>query len=159
MEQNNIALWNNVAATLQQDLPVTAELLSLLETERKALEDRDYAAFEQILNPKKQLLLQLEQHATLRQQLLQQAGLTDEATTLIQAREQAPSVADNWQELAALWRSCQQLNEVNERIAKRTRMVVGQILDAIRGQNDQTRLYTSKGDAQTSAASRSITNA
>lgn len=159
MEQNNTALWNNVEATLQQDLPVTSELLSLLERERKALEDRDYAEFEQIMGPKKQLLLQLEQHATLRQQLLRQAGFTDETTTLIQAREQAPSVADCWQELAALWRNCQQLNEVNERIAKRTRMVVGQILDAIRGQNNQTRLYTSKGDAQTSAASRSITSA
>ncbi len=159
MEQNNIALWNNLETTLQQDLPVTSELLNLLERERKALEDRDYAEFEQILNPKKQLLLQLEQHATLRQQLLQQAGFTDESTTLAQVREQAPNVAKSWQELATLWSSCQQLNEINERIAKRTRMVVGQILDTIRGQNNQTRLYTSKGDAQTSAASRSITSA
>ena len=78
MEQNNSALWSNLAATLQQDLPVTSELLSLLERERKALEQRDYSEFEQILNPKKQLLLQLEQHATLRQQLLHQAGFTDE---------------------------------------------------------------------------------
>jgi flagella synthesis protein FlgN len=159
MEQNNIALWQNLEATLQHDLPVTSELLTLLERERKALENRDYTEFEKILNPKKQLLLQLEQHATLRQQLLQQAGFTDESTTIIELREQAPTVADAWQELATLWRSCQQLNEVNERIAKRTRMVVGQILDTIRGQNNQTRLYTSKGDAQTSASTRSITSA
>lgn len=159
MEQNNSALGSNLAATLQQDLPVTSELLSLLERERKALEQRDYSEFEQILNPKKQLLLQLEQHATLRQQLLQQAGFTDESTTLTQARAQAPHVAESWQELSTLWSSCQQMNDVNERIAKRTRMVVGQILDAIRGQNNQPRLYTSKGDSQTSAASRSITSA
>ena len=159
MKQNTHGLWDNLQATLTTDLANTAELVSLLERERKALETRDYADFEQIISPKKHLLEQIEQQADIRQQLLHQAGFTDESTTLIEAKEHAPAVADDWHALAKLWRSCQHLNETNELIAKRKHRVVGQILDVIRGKNQQTRLYTSKGNAQTSASSRSITSA
>lgn len=152
-------LWSKLDDTFQQDLPLTTELLELLNRERKAIEDRSYDTFQKIIGPKKDILRQLELHASLRQQLLAEAGFTSEANTLAAADVEAPIVASAWRKLSQEWVHCQELNEINERIAKRTRLVVGQILDLIRGQHSQTKLYTAKGDALSSTSGRTITSA
>ncbi|MGK0500020.1 MAG: flagella synthesis protein FlgN [Oceanicoccus sp.] len=156
---NNQALWTALATLFDIDLPITSELLALLQQERKALETRQYQAFQQLISKKQQLLLKLEKNAEQRQQLLQAAGFTDETSTLNAADHHAPIVATAWRKLGAQWSHCQELNEVNDRIAKRTRLVVGQILDLMRGQNSKDKLYTRKGNAHSTNSGRTITSA
>jgi flagella synthesis protein FlgN len=155
----NQTLWARLEATFKQDIPTTVELLDILQQERKALEERHYSDFQQILDSKHRLLMQLEDHAAARQQLLADAGLNDEPSTLTLAAQQAPGVANAWRKLGTQWTRCQELNEINERIARRTRLVVGQILDLLRGQQGEARLYTGQGQTRSNGAGRSITSA
>jgi flagella synthesis protein FlgN len=152
-------LWAQLEQTLLGDTPLTEQLLALLQQERSMLEQRQYDGYQQLINDKQQLLVQLEQHATERQQLLLVAGFEDEASALTTLDKQAPIIANAWRKLSEQWLQCKQLNEINERIAKRTRLVVGQMLDILRGQNNQTKLYTRQGDASHSGGGRSITSA
>ena len=152
-------LWSSFTKTFKLDLATTTELLDILQQERKALEERSYDDFQKILGQKHQQIKQLELHAQVRQRLLQEAGFTDENSTLAAAEEQAPEVAKAWHQLAEQWQQCQNQNEINERIAKRTRLVVGQMLDLLRGNHSQPKLYTRKGDAHSRSTGRSITNA
>lgn len=154
----NQRLWAELNSTFEQDLPATTQLLHLLESERKALEQRKYDDFQEIVSDKHALLAQLETHSTVRQQLLEQAGFTDERSCLQAAGQQAPATAKAWQQLGTQWLRCQELNEINEKIAKRTRLVVGQILDLMRGQSNQPKLYNQSGDTSASNSGRTITS-
>lgn len=153
------ALWAELKATFEQDIPVTAELLEVLKKERQALESRDYDTFKQILADKQALLIPLETHAQVRQQLLREAGFEDEPSVLTAADVQAPVVARAWRQLKTQWKSCQELNEINERIAQRTRLVVGQMLDMLRGTTGDTKVYDNKGGTQSSGGGNVITDA
>lgn len=159
MASDHQALWAQLQATFEQDIPVTEELLKVLEAERQALEQRDYDAFRTTLIDKQSLLAALELQAKTRQQLLSAAGFSDEPSTLNAAEEQAPPVARAWRKLAQQWQQCQELNDINERIAKRTRLVVGQMLDMLRGTSGATRLYDNKGGTSTTGKGNTITNA
>ena len=152
-------LWSDIEATFGHDIRATAKLLDLLQRERKALEQRNYEEFQNIIGQKQPLLGILEYHANTRQQLLTAAGYDNEQATLDAADIQAPAVAKAWRKLADEWKQCQNLNEVNERIAKRTRLVVNQMLDVLHGQNSRNKLYTSSGDAKTTTAGRPISSA
>lgn len=156
---SDLTLWAELEQTFLKDIPVTSKLLELLQQERTALETRKYDSFQQIISQKQQMLTQLELHASMRQQLLQQAGYTDETAVLTKLDTQAPIVAKAWRKLGEQWGQCKELNEINERIAQRTRLVVGQTLDLLRGQNTQAKLYTKKGDALNQGNGRTITNA
>lgn len=153
------AVWASLNATFEQDIPITSQLLELLQTERKALEARDYTTFQSVVADKQALLQMLEQHALQRQQLLQAAGFDNEQSTLQAASQEAPPVAKAWRNLRTQWQLCQELNEINERIAKRTRLVVGQILDLLRGANGNNRLYDNKGGTHSSGGGHTITSA
>ncbi|MCP3907526.1 MAG: flagellar protein FlgN [Oceanicoccus sp.] len=155
----NSNLWSEIEATFEHDIPATSKLLDLLQRERNALEQRNYDEFQKIIGQKQQMLTILEFHANTRQQLLATAGYHDEQAILEAADVQAPAIAKAWRQLGDQWQQCQKLNAINERIAKRTRLVVGQILDLLRGQNSRNKLYTKEGDATTTSTGRPITSA
>ena len=152
-------LWHQLAQSFKQDIPTTQTLLELLKKEKEALETRDYETFKQGIQRKAELLNQLETNASQRQQHLTEAGIADQDKALALLDQQAPMVASSWRNLASLWQQCQELNEVNDRIAKRTKLVVGQLLDILRGQNGHSHLYDAKGDAKTGNSGREITSA
>ncbi len=159
MKDSNSTLWAELKTIFEQDIPATAQLLTLLQNERSTLETRNYDEFHKIIGQKQTLLALLENHAAIRQQLLQKAGFNDEASSLQAATQHAPIVAKAWRDLGEQWSRCQELNEINERIASRTRLVVSQILDLLRGQNTREKLYDGKGNTNNSSAGRSITSA
>lgn len=152
-------LWIELKHTFARDIPNIAELLELLQRERRALEERDYDTFSLIISKKQDLLTTIEQQAKIRQQLLQSAGFSDEASTLSAADEQAPNVAKAWRKLGEQWKKCQELNEINERITQRTRLVVGQMLDLLRGTTGHTRVYDNKGGTRPTGSGHTITSA
>ncbi|MCR8921406.1 flagellar protein FlgN [Dasania sp. GY-MA-18] len=152
-------LWSELQATFHKDLPLTSQLHTLLLQERSALESRDYDNIKALLATKNSLVNSLKQQANTRMHALQAAGLQDEASTLKAAEQEAPIVAKAWRQLAQQWDECQHLNAVNERILQRTRLVVTQTLDLLRGANQQNRLYDPKGMANNNSSGRSITSA
>ncbi|MDC3332607.1 flagellar protein FlgN [bacterium] len=151
-------IWPQLQQSLQQDAPLTHKLIELFTNEKKALESRDYALFQQLSEQKQLLIGQLEQQAKQRQQLLAHASMS-EKTALEQARQQQPALAKQWLQLSEDWKKCQEMNEVNERVAQRTKLVVSKMLDMLRGQNNQQRLYTQQGSTAPSTGGRSITSA
>ena len=156
---NDKGLWANLHHALEQDLETSQQLCQTLEQERKALESRDYETFQPLIRKKSELLNQLEIHASERSTLLQRHGYQDEKSTLAAAKSQAPLVAKSWLKLAGQWARCQELNDINERMAQRTRLVVGQVLEMIRGKAGGTCTYTAKGATQQNGTGQSITSA
>ncbi len=156
---NDKGLWANLHHALVQDIETSQQLCHALEQERTALESRDYETFQALIRKKSELINQLEIHASERSTLLQRHGYHDEKSTLEAARSQAPLVAKSWLKLADQWARCQELNAINERIAQRTRLVVGQVLDMIRGKADGTCTYSAKGATQQNGTGQSITSA
>lgn len=151
--------WAEITRNLEQNIPITHELLQLLEQERESLESREYQQFQKITSQKFQALQQLEQSNHSRQQLMIQAGFVDEASAYQHAQQHRPALAKAWRQLGKQWQRCRELNEINERISRRTRLVVGQVLDQLRGQTGSTMLYTGKGNTDTRSGGQTITSA
>lgn len=152
-------MWAEIQSTFQKDLPITVKLQKLLNQERTALENREYDDFQLRIKAKNQLVNELKKHADARIHALQAAGLTNEEEALAAAELEAPIVARSWRQLAKQWEDCQHHNAVNERIVQRTKLVVSQTLDLIRGVTQQQKLYDTKGMPDNIATGRSITSA
>lgn len=151
--------WQQLQQLLQNDLNITDEMLLLLGNERTALETRNYEQFQQLVEQKLTLVRQLESNSTARQAVLRTAGFSTDRNALENARLLAPQIAEQWQQLIVRWQQCQNLNTVNERIAKRTKLVVSQVLEILRGQNNRQRLYNATGAATESGNGHTITSA
>ena len=151
--------WSLFDRALQQDIAYSEQLLDVLQSERKALETRDYGDLESLIAQKKARVEQLEANAIRRQQWLSQHGLNDDFAALSAVKKQAPEVAERWETAAAAWRECQTANHVNEQICRRTRLVVERVLDILRGQNASSTTYDAKGYSQRTQSGRTISNA
>lgn len=159
MTQHSAIAWSEFDHFLQIDLDLSRQLLDTLNEERATLQARDYAQFEQVLGQKARLVADLENNTNLRRQWLQNQGFTSEAESLRIARRDAADVAAHWEQAAELWRECQTANQINEQVARRTQVVVENILDVLRGQQGQRATYDSHGQAQRPMGGRSITSA
>lgn len=151
--------WSLLLQLLQRDTTHSEQLLDLLRAERKALESRDYAQFEALITPKQSALEQLERNLSVRRQHLQQMGFSSDTDALQAAELRVPPVARAWLAAAELWRECQAANQVNEQISRRTRQVVEQVLDALRGQHAQSTTYDASGAAHRPNSGRTISSA
>jgi flagellar biosynthesis/type III secretory pathway chaperone len=168
VEPNEIAImtqpqaaidWSEFDQFLQLDLGLSQQLLDMLQEERKALETREYAHFEELIGAKSRLIASLEQNTDTRRHWLQQQGFTSEVESLRAARATAPDVAAHWEQAATLWRDCQTANQINEQICRRTQVVVENVLDVLRGQHGQKATYNAQGQALRSTPGRTITSA
>lgn len=151
--------WSLFDRALQQDIAHSEQLLDVLQSERKALETRDYGDLENLIAQKKTQVDLLEANAIRRQQWLSQHGLSDDFAALSAVKMQAPTVAERWETAAAAWRECQTANQINEQICRRTRLVVERVLDILRGQNAASATYDAKGYSQRTQSGRTISNA
>lgn len=151
--------WSLFDYALQQDIAHSEQLLSILLQERQALEAREYTDFENLIAQKKNLVEQLENNALQRKRWLSQHGMADDFVALDTAKQQAPAIVDRWQAAAIVWRECQAANQVNEQICRRTRLVVENVLNILRGQNAPAATYNANGYSQNSPDGRTISNA
>ncbi len=151
--------WAELDRLLAADEPLGEQLSAVLAQERDALQQRDYATFEQLLTTKQQLVAELEQRTQQRQAWLQQLGCPDERHALARAEQEQPEVAARWHRLAERWRECQQANQINEQICQRTRVVVGRLLDLLRGDTQGGGTYDASGSARRLDSSRRIGDA
>lgn len=150
--------WPTLVASLREAERLSRELLDLLECERNALEQRDYAAFERLLADKTELIMALERNTRERNGWLQRNGFAGERAALNHADTAAPALANAWRKLATLWEQCQQASLINEQISQRTRMVVGRMLDLLSGNAGQGSVYDSQGATRRAQSGRNITS-
>lgn len=151
--------WSQLDQALQYDITLTGELLTLLEQERQALETRNYQTFEAQQKEKHRLVSALEQGANTRREWLAKRGFADDGAALLIARAQAPAVAERWQAAAEQWRQCQRASDTNDQICRRTRAVVSNMLDLLRGQSGGGSTYDASGTAHGLQRTRPITSA
>lgn len=151
--------WSLLGQLLQRDGDVSRQLLELLREEREVLEQRDYPRFEALVPAKKNLIEQLERHRDVRRQHLRQMGFDSDTDALRGAQRDAPAVAATWEQAAVLWRECQHASGINDQISRRTRIVVEQILDTLRGQHSQSTIYDASGGADRSSSGRTLGSA
>lgn len=151
--------WQSLEKQLSGDFTLTTQLHELLIKERESLEARDYDAFQHLIGQKARMVAALENGFKQRQEWLTGAGFSNESDALKMARSEAPAATKRWTELAEQWEQCQHQNTVNERIALRTKLVVGHMLDMLRGQNSRQRLYNASGSTTDSGGGSSITRA
>lgn len=140
--------WAELEQQLVTDQQIGEQLSAVLAQERDALEQRDYATFEQQLADKQRLVAELEQRTHERRDWLRQHGCPDELHALTRAEHERPEIAARWRQLADHWRECQQANQINEQICQRTRLVVGRLLDIMRGEPQGGTTYDASGSAR-----------
>lgn len=150
--------WPQLQQSLARDAELGEQLEALLGDERAALEQRDYARFEQLLGRKQQLAAELERNADLRRRWLAGNSMASEANALARAEQEAPELASSWRELAQCWQRCQRANQVNEQICARTRVVVSRMLEVLRGDSGGG-TYDASGAARHLGLGRSLGDA
>lgn len=151
--------WKRLADLLERDSTITRQLIKLLEKERSALEARDYDQLQRIVAEKQPLLAELESRGYQRRTAIEHAGFGGEAELLARARREAPEVADDWLALGEMWQRSQELNQINEQIMQRTKLVVGRLLDVLRGEPQQSAVYDQQGSTRGGGSGRPIGSA
>ena len=143
------------AATLvhliKQEESNVQQLEQLLLLEKTALQERQFQNLQQHLQQKRQLLATLEKNASHRQQVLQQMKFPATANgwrQLLRDADTSGHAMQRWEQLEILLRRCHGLNAVNEKLTHRTHMAASQIMDILRGANNQPKLYTDTGARQ-----------
>lgn len=142
------------------DIDAARQLLQLIDTEFQALQVRDLAQLQQLLERKVPLLQQLERNGRERANLLQQAGVSVDREGLSQLAERNGSadLLAHGDELAALLDQCQEANQRNGRIIRAGQASTGRLLDILRGQ-DTPNLYDRHGSSTQSNRQRPLSQA
>lgn len=149
--------WQALYNLLQEDKITSEKLLAALHQERDLLTQRNYEALSTVLSDKSLLLNELEKRSADRQAFLKRAGFDSEKSLLSAAEREHPLVANTWKELAAQWEKCQNENQVNDQIVRRTRIVIQRVLDILHGQPDLGKTYNPRGESSNGYSSKGIT--
>lgn len=134
---------------LNHDIDHAQRLLELIDSEFKALTERDLPQLEQILSDKQPLLALLDQHGRLRAEALQALGLSIDRAGLTALAERSPVGADllaRSARLSDVLEQCQAGNLRNGRLIRASQTSVDNTLAILRGQETPS-LYDSRGGA------------
>ncbi|MDH0287637.1 flagellar export chaperone FlgN [Pseudomonas sp. GD04087] len=142
------------------DIEAASALLQLIDDEFQALQVRDLAQLQKLLDRKLPLLQQLERNGRERSLALQQAGVSidrEGLAQLAQAQGNGELLARGDQ-LAALLDQCQEANQRNGKIIRAGQASTGRLLDILRGQ-DTPNLYDRRGGSTQSSRQRPLSQA
>lgn len=131
------------------DIGTAEQLLELIDTEFKALSDRDLPHLQSILTEKLPLLAQLDQHGKERSQLLTGLSLCADRAGLQALAAQSSHgelLLERGDQLNALLERCQAANLRNGRLIRSSQASANSMLGILRG-NDTPSLYDSRGSA------------
>ncbi|TIH09421.1 flagella synthesis protein FlgN [Pseudomonas leptonychotis] len=131
------------------DIGTAEKLLELIDTEFKALSDRDLPHLQSILTEKLPLLAQLDQHGKERSQLLTGLSLSADRAGLQALAAQSSHgelLLERGDQLNALLERCQAANLRNGRLIRSSQASANSMLGILRG-NDTPSLYDSRGSA------------
>jgi flagella synthesis protein FlgN len=142
------------------DIEAASALLQLIDDEFQALQVRDLAQLQKLLDRKLPLLQQLERNGRERSLALQQAGASIDREGLAQLAQASGNgeLLSRGDELAALLDQCQEANQRNGKIIRAGQASTGRLLDILRGQ-DTPNLYDRRGGSTQSSRQRPLSQA
>jgi len=136
---------------LTEEIECAVRLEALLEAEGDALNGRDTATVERLVQDKQALLQTFESLETRRNGLVATAGFSRDRAGLeacIAGCDEQGRLGRIWSELMDHVRWCQQLNRRNGAVVDISRRHVQQALTLLRGQTPVTPLYSPAGSTQ-----------
>ena len=142
------------------DIEAATALLQLIDDEFQALQVRDLAQLQKLLDRKLPLLQQLERNGRERSLALQQAGVSIDREGLAQLAQASGNneLLARGDELAALLDQCQEANQRNGKVIRAGQASTGRLLDILRGQ-DTPSLYDRHGGSTQSSRQRPLSQA
>ncbi|HZJ92005.1 MAG TPA: flagellar protein FlgN [Thiopseudomonas sp.] len=146
---------------LIKDIATAQHLLTLLEQEFAALNERDINALQVLMTQKQPALLALQQHSQERSQLLVQNNVSPDQqgmTAFAATSALGEQLLENSSKLNTLIEQCQEANLRNGRLIRSNQTSVNSILNIIRG-TDAPTLYDKTGSASSSAKQRPFSQA
>lgn len=153
--------YTAIAQNIAQDTQACEALLQLLSVEREQLKNRELDALDATIAAKAQWLGQLEHSAQQRTLWIQQSPLTAQQS-LSDAWQQLltdcakPDLAEQWQYLKKLLQQCRDDNEINGKLISRSQTTFKRLVNILRGQEEQTQLYTGRGAKSESCAKQQL---
>ncbi len=147
-----------IMAQIETDTKACKALITLFDTEREALKERDLDALDKILEHKSAYLAMLEKSAKTRfswAKNFAQDPSSDTWETLLTQLKQ-PMLIQSWMELKTLFTTCKQQNEINGRLIARNQQVFSRLVEIVRGQTQAPTLYGSSGAASGYTGSHSV---
>lgn len=153
---------SQLTTMVARDSAAISRLKDLLEQERELFETRKLDSLQAIVDEKTLLIDQLNQHAQIRQSILQRLNLplTAEGWDLFLQRDsQTLGMRSDWKKITADFVECQKLNEINGKMIARSRQTLSQLLNLLRGQVAAPSLYTAKGNQAQASSSYTLAKA
>jgi len=152
-----------LSSSMTQAIELLESLNTLLIAERSALKERDTANIQSVLEQKTGLLKQLEQNASARSQLLASAGFNGDELGMENYLESLPVAASQlkqqWLALKEKLQTCKDANQVNGTIVHRSKTQVETLLNILRGQSGQQRIYNDTGKSSSVGGGHSLAKA
>lgn len=155
------SLIDSLIPLLEQDATQLTSLEQILKDERTALETRDNSALQAAVDRKAQTVQQIQHNAQVKSRLFAQHGLpvSPQHIKAALARLNRDDVVRLWDQVKAQLEHCQSLNEINGRIVFRSQRSIGRLMDILRGQDRQQKLYGQNGRDNSLGSTNLLANA
>ncbi len=140
----------SIQKMIEKDHDISEQLLTLLKDETCSLQQHDYSQVKDILVTKAPLLKQLSEHAQLRKKWLvslYKVADNNHWNTFLNSFND-PEINRKWKEVHEMIETCRSVNETNGLLISRGQKTYSQLLRLLKGGNNQTELYTPKGNKQ-----------
>src|SRR5690606_22080863 len=155
------SLIDSLIPLLEQDATQLTSLEQILKEERAALESRDNSALQAAVERKAQTVQAVQNNAQTKSRLFAQHGLPVSPQHIKAAltRLKRDYVLQRWEQIQAQLEYCQSLNEINGRSVSRSRQSGGRLMDNLRGQDQQQKLYSQNGRDNSLGSTNLLANA
>lgn len=146
---------------LERDRELLDQLTGLLEKERISLEARNLSDLDGILQQKQSVLTHIESNDQKRRQLLLQAGVPEDQTSIAQlsaliGRDSDARLHDLLDSIKQRLSTCRELSETNRIIVHRSQVNTQRALDILRGNKSAEKLYNRHGSRLTASQRRNL---
>lgn len=157
----NLPPLDQINALTTQGIGFLTTLNELLDAEYHALQQRDVAELQTLVEQKTAVLQQLEENNQSRNQFFIAAGITPNKAGLADYQSRlneadAHAFKHGWSELEIVLRQVNDKNKRNEIVISRNSRNLEQLMSILRGQNQKNTLYNQSGGKGNYSAQNSL---
>jgi len=152
---------NKIESVLEQEIALTKKLQSILESERKALSERNPELLLDLVSEKTKLLDEIENNHNLNINIYSEKKSGDFRWEKLIENIPNPkgSLLKKCEEYRKLLEEVEYVNTVNAKTASRMQRSISELINIIRGNTQTQKLYTPKGNSSLANSYTSIAKA
>lgn len=159
-----MATTTALSSSMSQAIELLESLSTLLIAERTALKERDTLNIQSLLDQKTGVLTELQSNAASRSQLLVDSGFEGDEAGMNAWLDSLPANAASelkhqWQILKEKLEHCKSANHVNGTVVHRSKSQLDSLLNILRGQSGDQKLYTGTGKSASVSGGHSLAKA